>query len=116
MKFVPDSLKLWWTQKSGPDATQPETSLDGSDQTHAPPTKPPRVSMPIKKSGGGTYAPARIQRKRTVSAWLDENDHMESDPIEVSSRKVPVHSPVCHCQQLRPCRMPNMVCASGYFR
>jgi hypothetical protein len=55
-------------------------------QTHVLRTKPTRVPMPTERTATTTAVSGRPVKKKTrVSSWLDDNDHMSADPIDVRS-------------------------------
>jgi hypothetical protein len=57
-------------------------------QTHVLRTNPNRVPMPTERAATTTAAAVSVgkkQRENRIDRWLDKNDHMASDPIEVRS-------------------------------
>src|SRR4051794_40011015 len=55
-------------------------------QTHVPRTKSTRVPMPTERTATTTAVSGRpIEKKTCIGAWLDNNDHMPADPIDVCS-------------------------------
>src|SRR4051794_1241884 len=54
--------------------------------THVPRTKPTRVPMPTERTATTTAVSGRpIEKKTLIGSWLDNNDHMQADPIDVCS-------------------------------
>ena len=55
-------------------------------QTHVLRTKPTRVPMPTERTATATAVSSRPVKKKTrIGSWLDNNDHMPADPIDVCS-------------------------------
>lgn len=62
-------------------------------QTHVLRTNPNRVPMPTERAATTTTTTTtaaavfvgKKQRENRIGRWLDKNDHMASDPIEVRS-------------------------------
>ena len=55
-------------------------------QTHVLRTKPTRVPMPTERTAATTAVSGRpIKKKTRVSSWLETNDPMPADPIDVRS-------------------------------
>jgi hypothetical protein len=53
-------------------------------QTHVLRTKPTRVPMPTERTAATTAVSGRpIKKKTRISSWLDNNDPMPADPIDV---------------------------------
>src|SRR5277367_4049227 len=53
-------------------------------QTHVLRTKPTRVPMPTERTAATTAVSGRpIKKKNRVSSWLDNNDPMPTDLIDV---------------------------------
>ena len=53
-------------------------------QTHVLRTKPTGGPMPTERTVTTTAVSGRpVQKKTRVSSWLDNNDHMPADPIDV---------------------------------
>jgi hypothetical protein len=55
-------------------------------QTHVLRTQPARVPMPTERIATTAAVSSRPVKKKTrVGSWLDNNDHMPADPIDVRS-------------------------------
>jgi hypothetical protein len=55
-------------------------------QTHVLRTKPTRVPMPTERTATTTaVSSGPVKKKTRIGSWLDNNDHMPADPIDVRS-------------------------------
>jgi hypothetical protein len=78
--FLPSVLPVNAVTTSADDPTTQHR------QIHVLRTKPTRVPMPTERTATTTaVSGGPIKKKTRVSSWLDHNDHMPADPIDVRS-------------------------------